>query len=72
MRVPMDVAEAIRSIMEDQDPSPQELVDSLLAHAVSLDDNRPEDDISVVALKVSHQQGDNVRRMSVRLPIHVA
>jgi serine phosphatase RsbU (regulator of sigma subunit) len=69
---PMDVTEAIRSIMEDQDPSPQELVDSLLAHAVSLDDNRPEDDISVVALKVSHQQGDNVRRMSVRLPIHVA
>jgi hypothetical protein len=48
------------------------LVDSLLAHAVSLDDNRPEDDISVMALKVSHQHGDNVRRMSVRLPIHVA
>jgi serine phosphatase RsbU (regulator of sigma subunit) len=69
---PMDVAEAIRSIMEDQDPSPQELVDSLLAHAVSLDDNHPEDDISVMALKVSHHQGDNVRRMSVRLPIHVA
>jgi serine phosphatase RsbU (regulator of sigma subunit) len=69
---PMDVTEAIRSIMEDQDPSPQELVDSLLAHAVSLDDNRPEDDMSVMALKVSHQQGDNVRRMSVRLPIHVA
>jgi serine phosphatase RsbU (regulator of sigma subunit) len=69
---PMDVTEAIRSIMEDQDPSPQELVDSLLAHAVSLDDNRPEDDISVMALKVSHQQGDNVRRMSVRLPIHVS
>jgi hypothetical protein len=25
-----------------------------------------------MALKVSRQQGDNVRRMSVRLPIHVA
>jgi serine phosphatase RsbU (regulator of sigma subunit) len=68
---PMDVTEAIRSIMEDQDPSPQELVDSLLAHAVGLDDNRPEDDMSVMALKVNHHQGDNVRRMSVRLPIHV-
>jgi serine phosphatase RsbU (regulator of sigma subunit) len=67
---PMDVAEAIRSILEDQDPSPQELADSLLAHAVSLDNNHPEDDISVMVLKVSRQQGDNVRRMNVRLPIN--
>ncbi len=68
---PMDAAEAIRSIMEDQDPTPQQLADSLLAHAVSLDDNRPADDISVLVLKVSSHSGDNVRRMNVRLPIHV-
>jgi serine phosphatase RsbU (regulator of sigma subunit) len=69
---PMDVAEAIHSILEDQDPSPQEMADSLLAHAISLDNNHPEDDISVVVLKVSRRQGDNVRRMNVRLPIHAA
>jgi hypothetical protein len=56
--------------MEDQDPTPQQLADSLLAHAVSLDDNRPADDISVVVLKVSARTGDDVRRMSVRLPIN--
>lgn len=67
--IPMDVGETIRSILEDQDPSPQTLADSLLAQAVSLDENRPADDISVVVLKVTARVGDNIRRMTVRLPI---
>ncbi len=67
---PMNVGETIRSLMEDQDPTPQQLADSLLAHAVSLDDNRPADDVSVLVLKVSERTGDNVRRMTVRLPIY--
>ncbi len=67
--VPMDVGAAIRSILEDQDPSPHVLADALLAEAVSLDDNRPADDISVVVFKVTARAGDNVRRMVVRLPI---
>lgn len=67
---PMDVRHTIRSLIEDQDPSPQDLADSLLAQAVRLDDNRPADDISVLILRVSPLTGDNVRRMTVRLPIH--
>jgi serine phosphatase RsbU (regulator of sigma subunit) len=66
---PMDVCETVRYMLDEQDPSPQELADALLAHAVSLDDNRPADDISVVVIRVSALQGDAVRRMSVRLPI---
>jgi serine phosphatase RsbU (regulator of sigma subunit) len=66
---PMDVCEVIRSLLEDQEPSPQELADSLLAYAVRLDENRPADDISVLVLKVMPQSGDDVRRMSIRLPI---
>ena len=65
---PMNISEAIQSMIEE-DPSPQYLADTLLAHAVHLDDNRPADDISVVVLKVSTKTEDNVRRMSVRLPI---
>jgi serine phosphatase RsbU (regulator of sigma subunit) len=67
--MPMDVGATIRSILEDQEPSPQMLADSLLAEAVSLDENRPADDISVLVLKVTALVGDNVRRMSVRLPL---
>lgn len=67
--LPMDVGATISSILEDQDPPPQELADTLLAEAVSLDENRPADDISVLVLKVASRTGDYVRRMSVRLPL---
>ena len=67
--MPMDVGATLRSVLEDQDPSPQTLADALLAQAVSLDDNRPADDISVLVLKVIPRVGDSVRRMTVRLPI---
>ena len=66
---PMDVCNAVQAMLEDQDPTPQELAYSLLAHAVNLDEGRPADDISVVALKVVLHMGDEVRRMTVRLPI---
>ena len=66
---PMDVGEAIRSVLEEQEPTPQQLADALLAQAVHLDDNRPADDISVVAIKVTPLAGDDVRRTSIRLPI---
>lgn len=67
--MPMDIGATIRSVLEDQDPNPQMLADTLLAQAVSLDENRPADDISVLVLKVAARTGDNVRRMTVRLPI---
>ncbi len=67
---PMDIRQAISSLLEDQDPPPQQLADALLAKAMHLDDNRPADDISVLALKVSPRAGDDVRRMNVRLPIN--
>jgi hypothetical protein len=65
----MDIGATIRSLLEDQDPAPQILADTLLAEAVSRDENRPADDISVVIVKVTARMGDNVRRMTVRLPI---
>lgn len=66
---PMDVGQTIHSILDDQDPTPQQIADILLEQAVRLDDNRPADDISVLVLKVSTRSGDDVRRMNVRLPI---
>jgi len=66
---PMDVCNAIQAMLEDQEPTPQELADSLLAHAVNLDDGRPADDVSVVVIKVRPINGDTVRRMHLRLPL---
>ncbi|MCL4530446.1 MAG: serine/threonine-protein phosphatase [Chloroflexi bacterium] len=65
----MDVCEVIRSLLDEQEPTPQELADSLLGYAVKLDEGRPADDISVLVLKVVPRNGDDVRRMTVRLPI---
>jgi serine phosphatase RsbU (regulator of sigma subunit) len=66
---PMDIGETIQSLLDDQDPAPQTLADSLLAQAMRLDENRPADDISVLVVKVMRRDGDTVRRMHVRLPI---
>lgn len=66
---PMDVCNAIQAMLDEQNPEPQEIADSLLSHAVNLDDGRPVDDISIVVLKVESNKGDNVRRMGIRLPI---
>ncbi len=66
---PMDISAAIQATLDAENPSPQEIADSLLAHAVRLDDNRPADDISVVAIRVTSEEGDNIRRMSVELPV---
>ncbi len=65
----MDISEAIQVALDAENPDPQEIADALLAHAVRLDDNRPADDISVVVLRVTSEEGDVIRRMSVELPI---
>jgi serine phosphatase RsbU (regulator of sigma subunit) len=66
---PMDVVACLNTLLDEDDPSPQFIADSLLEHAMKLDQNRPVDDISVVVLRVSRHAGDEVRRMSVRLPL---
>jgi serine phosphatase RsbU (regulator of sigma subunit) len=66
---PMDVCTSLKAMLEEQEPSPQAIADVLLGEAVTLDEGRPVDDISVVVLKVLKRRGDAVRRMTVRLPI---
>ncbi len=68
---PMDICTSLKAMLEYQDPSPQDIADTLLAEAVALDEGRPTDDISAVVLKVLKRSGDDVRRMMVRLPIDV-
>lgn len=68
---PLDLCEVTSSLLDEQDPTPQELADALLAQAVALDDGRPADDMSVVVFRVAAHVGDEVRRMSIRLPIAV-
>lgn len=66
---PMDFTTCLQAMLEDETPHPQTIADSLLAHALQLDEDRPVDDISVVVVQVSRNTGDNVRRMTVQLPM---
>ncbi|HMK08932.1 MAG TPA: SpoIIE family protein phosphatase [Anaerolineales bacterium] len=42
--------------------------DELLAEALTLDDGRPGDDITVLVAAIVDERGDDVRRLTVRLP----
>jgi serine phosphatase RsbU (regulator of sigma subunit) len=57
-------------IDDEEDSSPQEIADQLLALAMQLDHGRPVDDISVVVIQVTSHSGDSVRRMTVQLPLN--
>ena len=65
----MDVVACLNTLLYDADPSPQYLADALLNHALTLDQGRPVDDVSVVVMRVTPHAGDEVRRMTVRLPL---
>ena len=66
---PLNIITCLEALLEGEEPSPQLIADSLLEIAMKLDQNRPSDDISVVVLRVMQETGDEVRRMSVRLPL---
>lgn len=65
----MDVPTNLQALLDEEDPSAQMIADSLLEHAIRLDRGRPADDISVVVLRVMKASGDEVRRMTIRLPL---
>jgi serine phosphatase RsbU (regulator of sigma subunit) len=65
----LDAVICLRSLVEDNDPSAQEIADAFLEQALKLDQNRPVDDTTVVVLRVTDAEGDLIRRMRVRLPL---
>ena len=55
---------------EEAHPTAEQIAETLLQEALRLDQNRPGDDISVVALQViAEKEEPRVRRMFVRLPL---
>lgn len=68
--VHLDIPVCVQSFLDEECPSPQCIADSLLEQALKLDDQRPVDDISVVVVSVIPATGDEVRRMTVRLPLN--
>lgn len=65
----MDVMGLFQHLIEMEAIAAQEIADKLLDKALTLDQGRPVDDISVAVMKVSEKTQDPVRRMSIRLPL---
>jgi serine phosphatase RsbU (regulator of sigma subunit) len=65
----LDVLGCLETMLDEECPSPQLIADTLLEQALALDDGRPVDDISVVVVGVASAAGDEIRRMSLRVPL---
>lgn len=65
----VDISTIMKSFSERENPSTQEIADSILTEALRLDQGRPNDDMSVVVLKTSPANGSQIRKMSVHIPM---
>jgi len=67
----IDICTLLEGMLDEQEPSAQQIADSLLTQAIRVDHGRPTDDMSVVVLRVVTRPNDWIRRMAVRLPVDV-
>lgn len=65
----LDVCTLIESMLDEQEPNAQTIADTILTEAIRLDQGHPNDDMSVVVLRVFDRETDNIRRMNATLPI---
>jgi serine phosphatase RsbU (regulator of sigma subunit) len=64
----IDICTTLDALMDEQQPNPQEIADTILQEAIALDQGRPNDDMSIVVFQVQARDTDQIRRMAVRLP----
>lgn len=65
----LDICTLLKALLEELDPGAQAIADALLNEAIRLDQGRPNDDMSVVVLRVLGGDNDQIRRLMVRLPV---
>jgi len=65
----IDICTLLQALLEEQEPTPQLIADSVLNQAIRLDQGRPNDDMSIVVLHVFADETDQIRRMTLRLPV---
>lgn len=66
---PIDICMLLQAMLDEQEPTAQMIADTILGQALRMDSNRPNDDMSVVVLRSVPSDSDQIRRMSVQLPV---
>jgi len=64
-----DICTLLESLLEEQEPTSQEIADMIIADAIRMDHGRPNDDMSLVVLRVLPFSRDKVRRIALSLPV---
>ncbi len=64
-----DFITTIEALIDEQEPTAQEIADFLLSRAIRMDEERPKDDMSVIVLSVSPQSIDRIRRLNVAMTL---
>jgi serine phosphatase RsbU (regulator of sigma subunit) len=67
----LDICTLLESLLEDQEPTAQEIADTILLNAIRMDNDRPDDDMSIVVLRALPKERDMIRRMSVSIPVPI-
>jgi len=65
----LDVVGSLRDLRQSAEPEPARWAEDLLQRAVELDEGRPSDDITVLVAVILKRQGDDVRRLSLRMAL---
>lgn len=63
-----DICTTIEALLDEQEPTAQTIADAILYQAIRLDNQHPEDDMSVVVLRITLKETEQIRRMNVWLP----
>lgn len=58
----------IQSLLEDQEPTANQIADTLLGEAIRLDQNNPKADLAIIAARVNETDHQQIRKMSVCYP----
>jgi len=64
----IDICTLLESQLDEMQPSPDEITNTILSEAIRLDQGRPLDDMSVIVLRIFSQSTDSVRRLSISFP----
>jgi hypothetical protein len=55
--------------MDEENPSADRIADAILGQAIRLDLGQPKDDMTIAVLRILAMGKDQIRRLSVRLPV---
>jgi serine phosphatase RsbU (regulator of sigma subunit) len=65
-----DFNTSLSAILEEQEPTSNLIADTLLNQAISIDQGQPNEDMSVVVVRIISSFKNNIRRISVNIPFY--